>query len=48
MKHTITATGTGNDGETALRSLLAAALKAEVKTVTPPAKNPKMTRRRGA
>ena len=28
----------------ALRSLLAAALKAEVKTVTPPAKNPKMKR----
>ncbi len=44
MKHTITATGHGNDGEAALRSLLAAALKAEVKTVTPPTKNPKMKR----
>ncbi len=44
MKHTITATGTGHDGEAALRSLLAAALKAEVKTVEPPTKNPKMRR----
>ncbi len=44
MKYTISVTGTGSDSEAALRSLLAAALKAKAKPITPPTKNPAMKR----